>query len=73
MYSYIKETNGDYIVDIQTIDRPNIGNITKEEYDTILEAINNKPIPREGYDYKLKTDLTWEEYEVNYEIIDNEE
>ena len=28
----------------------------------ILAVIRNKPTPRDGYDYRLKTDLTWEEY-----------
>ena len=42
----------------------NIGGteITEQEYAEILAVIRNKPTPRDGYDYRLKTDLTWEEY-----------
>lgn len=36
--------------------------ITEQEYAEILTAIRNKPTPRDGFDYRLKTDLTWEEY-----------
>ena len=64
MKSYIKTIRNGYIIDIQTIDIPNMGNITKQEYDEILETIENKPTAREGYDYRLKTDLSWEEFEV---------
>lgn len=38
--------------------------ITEDEYDTILEAINNRPKPPLGYDYRLRTDLTWEIVEL---------
>lgn len=37
--------------------------ITETEYNEILTAIQNKPVARDGYDYRLKTDLSWEEYE----------
>lgn len=36
--------------------------ITEQEYVEILETIRNKPTARDGYDHRLKTDLTWEEY-----------
>lgn len=37
--------------------------ITKTEYNEILSVIRNKP-PRDGsIDYRLKADLTWEQYE----------
>lgn len=36
--------------------------ITEQEYAEILATIRNKPTTREGFDYRLKTDLTWEEY-----------
>ena len=38
--------------------------ISEQEYAEILAIIRNKPTPRDGYDYRLKTDLTWEEYEL---------
>ena len=40
------------------------GNITEDEYNTILEVIRNKPTPPQGYDYKLKENLEWELYEL---------
>jgi len=40
------------------------GNITEAEYNEILSLVQNRPIPQEGYGLRLKTDLTWEEYEL---------
>lgn len=37
--------------------------ITESEYQSILEAIQNKPTRTETTDYHLREDLTWEEYE----------
>ena len=37
--------------------------ITEAEYDEIMTAIQNKP-HRDGYDYRLRENLTWEEYEI---------
>lgn len=38
--------------------------ILVDEYATILTTIQNKPTAEEGYDYRLKEDLTWELVEV---------
>lgn len=38
--------------------------ITREEYDELQEVFQSRPIPEAGYDYRLKEDLTWEQYEV---------
>ena len=38
--------------------------ITEAEYNEILSEIRNKPTARDGYGYRLKTDLTWEEYKL---------
>lgn len=37
--------------------------ITKSEYDEIMAIIQNRPAA-EGKGYRLKTDLTWEEYDL---------
>lgn len=37
--------------------------ITEEKYAQIMEIIRNKP-HKDGYDYRLREDLTWEEYEL---------
>lgn len=59
---YYKTIDNGYIISIGT------GNggteITEQEYAEILSVIRNKPTPREGFDYRLKTDLTWEEYKL---------
>lgn len=39
--------------------------ITEAEYDEIMSVIDARPTPPEGYDYRLKTDLTWEAYPVD--------
>ena len=38
--------------------------ISDAEYDSILQTIQNKPSADDDYDYRLKTDLTWERYEL---------
>ena len=55
---YYKNIDGDYITAIGT----GIGDeeITQEEYENILSVIRSRPMPKTGYDYKLKADLTWE-------------
>lgn len=58
---YYKQIKDEYILLIG-IGTGNV-EITKEEYEDIQNIIKNKPI-KEGYDYKLKIDLTWEEFEI---------
>lgn len=62
MTKYYKNIDGDYIIAVGT----GIGKeeISEEEYENILNAIHNRPIPADGYDYMLKTDLTWELVDV---------
>lgn len=59
---YVKHISDEYIVGVGT------GNggteITREEYDDILAIIAEQPTHREGFGYLLRTDLTWEEYEL---------
>lgn len=59
---HYKETFGGYLLSV------GVGNgfeeITENEYDTILSLIHNKPRATETTDYRLREDLTWEEYEV---------
>lgn len=38
--------------------------ITADEYAELLNIIRTKPVASEGYDYRLKADLTWELYEL---------
>lgn len=38
--------------------------ITAEEYNEIMAIIRNRPEPLEGYDYRLRENLTWEEYQL---------
>ena len=61
-----KVVNNGYIVSVNNV---GIGTeMTDEEYETIREALNNKPT-KEGYGFKLKTDLTWEMFELPKEEI----
>ena len=51
--------------------------LTKEECDSLLKHIKARPIPEDGYDYRLKEDLSWELYELppvddDVEISDSE-
>lgn len=54
--------------------------ITEQEYNSILDKINNRPEAPEGYSYRLTTSLKWELCEVpkteptaDEEIIEIEE
>ena len=59
---YYKQVENDYLLSIST------GNgreeITAEEYENILNIIRTRPTAEAGYGYRLKTDLTWELYEL---------
>ena len=58
---YQKITDNGYIVSI--VKGTTEGNITEEEYNEIKTVIENRPVAREGFDYRLKENLEWEEYE----------
>ncbi len=58
---FFKHVDNGYIVAIGT---GTFGNISEEEYNTILSIIHNKPPRTETTDYRLREDLTWEEYEI---------
>ena len=34
--------------------------ITKDEYEYILTAIQSRPTPEPGFDYRLREDMSWE-------------
>lgn len=55
---YFKNTDGDYLASIST--GAGMEQITKEEYDHILSVVRSAPKAEKGYQYRLKTDLTWE-------------
>lgn len=58
---YNKHISGDEIIAIGT----GVGGteITKVEYDEIMAIIQNRP-SADGKGYRLKTDLTWEAYDL---------
>ena len=58
MEKYFKVIEEDYIVLIGTGSGDD--EISREEYETILSVIHNRPVAQSGYTYKLRTDLTWE-------------
>lgn len=63
---YFKVIQSGYIITIGTSDNDGIsGKITEAEYNEILAVIQNKPQGTETIDYRLKEDLTWEEYEID--------
>ena len=61
MTRYYKQTDDVYILAIGT----GYGGteITEAEYNEIMAIIQNRPTA-EGKGYRLKTDLTWEEYDL---------
>ncbi len=64
MIIFYKNIDGDYITTAQKMIVPDdmsiVGNITEAEYNEILSVIRQRPTPPEGFDYRLKEDLTWE-------------
>lgn len=58
---YYKQIKDDYILSINI----NSGGIEIDidEYNVIKKAVDDIP-QKDGYGYMLKTDLTWEEYEL---------
>lgn len=58
---YYKQLSDNYILAIGT----GYGNdeISEQEYNEIMSIIRNRPTA-EGKGYRLKTDLTWEEYDL---------
>ena len=69
MEKYFKNIEGDYITSIST----GCGQteIDQEEYNEIMSIIRSRPTPEVGFDYRLRTDLTWETVEV--EVIPEDE
>lgn len=61
MRYYAQYNNTDKLIAIGT--GPGGTEITKVEYDKIRAIIQNRP-QAEGKGYRLKTDLTWEEYDL---------
>lgn len=58
---YIIRIKDGYIISIGTGNRGN--EITEAKYNQILNIIRHKPPETETIDYRLRTDLTWEECE----------
>lgn len=59
---YYKSVDFDHLISIGT--GPGGTEITESEYNNILSIIRSRPTPPAGYDYRLKADLTWEQYEL---------
>lgn len=62
---YYKQISDGYILAIGT--GLGFDEITEAEYEDIKTAIASKPPCTEVTDYRLRADLTWEEYEVEPE------
>ena len=59
---YQKNTENGYIVSI--VKGVSVGNITEAEYQAIMDIIRNKPTAEQGFDYRLREDLTWELFQL---------
>lgn len=70
MTRYYKQTDDVYILAIGT----GYGGteITEAEYSEILSIIQNRPIA-DGKGYRLKTDLTWEEYDLPPVVVSDDD
>lgn len=59
---YYKQVNNGYIIVIGS--GTGGTEIAESEYNEILSVIHNKPQGTATTDYRLREDLTWEEYEI---------
>lgn len=59
-----KRTEQNYTIGIGKSEESKFDEISEAEYNSILDIIRTKPVAPEGYDYRLKADLTWELYEL---------
>lgn len=68
--TYYKQTDGDHIIAIGT----GYGGeeISEEEYNDILAAIRSHP-SAEGKGYRLRTDMTWEEYDEQPIVVSDDD
>lgn len=55
---HYKKIVGDHILSIGT--GAGGEEITQEEYENVLSVIRSAPTAEDGYQYRLKMDLTWE-------------
>lgn len=55
---YYKNVVDGYITSIST--GAGQTEITKDEYEYILTAIQSRPTPEPGFDYRLREDMSWE-------------
>lgn len=62
MMRYYMQSESGYILSVGTGESGT--EITETRYNEILSAIRSKQTGTETTDYRLKEDLTWEEYEV---------
>ena len=70
---YYKTVKDGYILQIGT--NTSGMEITEEEYNEILTVVKAMPKAADGYGYKLRTNLTWEEYQIEpqpYEPTDED-
>lgn len=61
--NYCIITENGYIKRIELSNCSSGQNVTEAEYNEILAMIQNRP-SAEGKGYRLKSDLTWEEYDL---------
>ena len=63
-------TNDGYIISIMRGAKES--NISDAEYQAIMDKMNRKPTPPDGYDYRLTVDLEWEMFELPKETDEPE-
>ncbi len=63
----VKIIDNGYIVGLA--DAPTGVEVTAEEYAELTDIFHTMPV-RKGYAYRLREDLTWEEYPVEPEPVD---
>lgn len=64
---FYKQISDGYIVAIGTAESAVTGEITQAEYEQLAGMIAERPAAPKGKYYRMKTDLTWELYDMPIE------
>lgn len=62
---YYKLIDAGYIISVGQTQKPTENDISESEYNEIMTVIRNKPADTDTVGYRLREDLTWEEYPVD--------
>ena len=73
MTAFYKIVSGGFIDGFGTNGSDGVDEITEAEYQHLRAVFAERPTPPEGYDYRLREDLSWELVETEEPELDDSE